>query len=754
MRFDEIIQRLKIMLGANIAQQKDLFARKKNELQRDDDALQFIELFSKSTYTLDDINDMLICYSDHYLTVEDVLDLAIKNNVLLYDEEQYGVLFGVKNAVLLFLLSQSDKNIALQTLKCFSYDKLGFKRSESIEEAVGLNIGDTLYDFYLLIEDIKKIENLEDKKRKIIALMALIDSSFFDMDFKKIGIKFDDIENFFQYFEDNGRYLDGKNARSILNTQLAFEHRILGNEELYNKVREEYKKYSQKHLNFRISDFISYYNNTFNDNFNEFYFNISENIVLNEDLLLKIISSYGFNYFVVNNLGLGEYASKYSNFQYSTCFYLNSNRNRSAEYEERYQMRNETLTKYANVIERLKQPIDYTFTYFVDLNVLKKYSNEFTSIIDWYCENQPDFFGFDVRKSNVVQRKNTFEAILAESKKAMARNFKNRKKIHASYYDEIVKYIGNKYISKTDWNKEVAKFEIDYYYEKSINNIKILLECLTKGENVYAKAKELGITDEIKFYFDAICTKMPELIGQITFLKQSYDEEESKAMALIEVENRKQYADECSEILARFLAKGYKSKESFLEDEKMSETTFEKVLLVVEENNFPLYLEFMNKYNSLKSQRYAVLMKTVDYVLNALVNGVEENGVIRPFNFMDYSLLTKMPFDQFAVLVVNSKKLNNTNIRQFRQFEKLVKGYRLASRDVIFNEKLIVRLNDTMHEVTASEKELALKFLRFKGLSNYYVLYKIALTKVLHGEITHEMLDALQGAKEATKKLA
>ena len=82
------------------------------------------------------------------------------------------------------------------------------------------------------------------------------------------------------------------------------------------KVKKEYDIYASNHINFLDSDFIDYYNNKYNDNFNCFYYNVSEFCPLNYNLLYNFNSFGNFSYVMNNNLFYGEFGEKYG-FSYS-----------------------------------------------------------------------------------------------------------------------------------------------------------------------------------------------------------------------------------------------------------------------------------------------------------------------------------------------------------------------------------------------------------------------------------------------------
>ena len=160
------------------------------------------------------------------------------------------------------------------------------------------------------------------------------------------------------------------------------------------------------------------------------------------------------------------------------------------------------------------------------------------------------------------------------SREAMKNNFANRKRVHSKFYDDVVKYLGANYISKSVWNKLVADFEIDYYAEKGIHNIKILIDCLEHGINVFEKAESLHITDEIYHYFDAIDIKFPEFGSKLFALKNIYIEEENKILKERVRIAKNDYIEQCSELISKFLFSSYKSREAFLEEENLTESQF------------------------------------------------------------------------------------------------------------------------------------------------------------------------------------
>ncbi len=750
MKLDEVILRLNAVISRGLAEQKRIIQGRYNQLKDNEDFMMFYEIFNKPSYTLEDINDLLIFYSDHNLTNDEIIDLVNSKRGLFYDENQFSVLFSLKNVIFSFLLNQNNKSNVVNALKCFKTEKTIENGYTDFNTYFGLNTGETLYDLYNLFESIKREPDLNVRKRKTMAMMCLVDYSIISRDFLDIGITFDDIEKFLADCDKNCP-INLTLVSNLTNNQLRYEKRHLRNEELEKKVVREYEKYSKQHVNFLDSDFIKYYNETFNDDFSCFCLNSKEIKPLTLKILYSLTRKYTpYTIKQMENLPV-DYLDKFdmlSHWGDSIHIYVS--------YEERdsirkFNYRKSVLEKYASFLETLKQPFKYTLKYNIYNNVEEKDRDEVFSIISWYVKNDKDFFKRDITKNSHEQIQDTKNVIYDLWKKEALSG--GKKAILYKKYTELCnKVLGLRTVSAEELTKKSNEFEMLYQASIGVVFIREMLDELKNGRSLISYLQLKNIEKQFSMYCEAVSYRYPDLTNNVSLLMNEYNKEVQKKdeeARNLELENKVSYY---SDIIRSFLAEKYKTKEAFLKDKNLTDAQFNHILEAVEKFNTPLYLEFMSKFTSLKNQRYLLVMKTIDYVLNALVNGVEDNGVVRPFDFMDYCMLTKLSIDEFAAIAMNANKLNKTNIRQFRQFQTLVKSYKMVTNKYIMDEKYIVNINGEMHEVTSEEKELALRFLRIKKLDNYYTFYRKAVSKVLSGEITREILDNMEFGEVTDKR--
>lgn len=753
---ESIVKYLRIKLGAKIPVIKSSFSKYEYKYSENEYYKQFMEIINKTEYSIDDMNDLLLCYADHDLSLNEILELISSRETLYYDKGNFGCSFPLNEILLYFLLSSKNNEVIKGTLKLFSTNDLRLDRNFGFASYCGLNNFDTFYDIYTNLESVINCKDSVLRKRKAICLLYYLDEINIIDSLKNIGITLDDVENLIKEYENSGETLNSSFLGKLLQKVLILNDKSFGSGELFTKVKNEYKKYVSLHANFKMSDFVTYYNDTFDDDFSVFTYKKNEKILLNEKMLYLILSSFGYNIFKFNYAGYGEYIDEFKSLEWAR-----DSLNRSfSDYVERdnseYETRKIIIEKYGHLIEELKKPFNYTYNYFIYVNVLPEHRTAFKSFVAWHYV-YAKIFDKDIRNSSKLQKDETFKVILEQCKAELTSNFMACNEIRNKYFEFIKEYVGDKYISAKRWKEQfnlIYEEQLALVSEKYFINFDKLIDTEEFSISSYLEVNHLPFS--LAYAANVLKKFKPELGTIIDKVMNAYTKEQT----LIREEKIRKEKEEkvlaCSDIVSRFLEKDFKAKKDFLDYEGLTETQFDKILETVEQENFELYVKFMNKFNSLKSQRYALLMKTVETILAGLVNGVNENGIVRPFNFLDYCLLTKLPFDKFTILVVNSNKLDNTNIRQFRQFSRAVKSYSMVTNEYIFNERYIVNLNGVQHEVTYEEKTLALAYLRKYNMSNYYILYKLALQKVLKGQITRESLGIVpvQDEKQLNKKIS
>ncbi len=753
---ESIVKYLRVKLGANIATLKSKFADLERKYSGNEYYEEFMGIINKAEYSIEDINDLLLCYSDHDLSLEEILSLVSKDEPIYYDKDNFGTSFQINTFLLYFLLSSKNTEVIKGILKLFSTENLRINRNFEFANYCTLREFNTFYDIYYNLDTILNCKNEELQKKRAICFMYYIDELSCLEELKHIGITIEDVESFIKEYEATGKLLDGFSLGRLFQKVSFVNDKEFGSDKLYLKVKDEYNKYISSHDNFKLEDFIAYYNENFADDFSVFNYKDGEKVLLDERMLYLILSSYGYNYFKTNIACYGEFIDEFMSLKDSkksldkaVCDYI-------ARDSEEYETRKIVIEKYGHLIEELKKPFTYTYKYFIYINVAPEYRAAFRSFVAWHYVYAKSF-DRDIRNSSKAQKDETFKVILKQCEDEIINNFNDRNNISKKYFEFVKEYVGDKYISAKRWKEQIETIvdsQIAIIAKEMFTKLARLID--NEGFSIVSYIDNNSLCSSLSVMGQTLKRINPEYSLIVDKVLAFYDKEMTSVIEEKRRVEKEKKVQSASDIITRFLDKNYKNKKDFLEAEGLTEAQFDRMLELIEQEDFELFVKFMNKFNSLKSQRYAILMKTVDVVLAALVNGVNENGVVRPFNFLDFSLLTKLPFDRFAVLVVNSNKLNNTNIRQFRQFERAVRSYKMVTNEYIFTEKHIVMLNGAQHEVTYDEKALALAYLRKHNLSNYYVLYKTALQKVLRGQITKESLGLVPVSDDAklSKKIS
>lgn len=753
---ENIVKLLRIRIGAKLAVLKAEYSKYANIYKDNEYYDEFINIIKKSSYSIDDINDLLLCYSDHYLFEEEVLSFLKNGDVLYYDSESFGTKFDLNDFLFYFLLSSKNTKVLEETLKLIPLKNIRSDRNYEFAEYCSLNGFDTFYDIYHNLKSVIDCKDETLQKRQAIGFIYYLDEITFIETLNEIGVTFADVEKVVKEYEETGNLLNPHCLSKLLQKVSFINDREFGSEELYNKVKKEYNKYVSSHSNFKLSEFVKYYNETFNDDFSSFYYRVTEKVLLDEKLLHQILSAFSFNNYKNTTFCCGEYIDEFESFSDSKVCLEKGLKDYFDRETEKYEKRKLIIEKYDHLIEVLKKPFQYTYNYFIYLNVLPEHRAAFKAYVAWHYVYAKTF-SKDIRNSSKLQKDETFKVILEQCKLELADNFRDWNSIRNKYFDFIKEYVGEKYISSKRWKEQfnlLYEEQVVLISEKYFIQLDKLVDNGEFSVNSYLEVNDIGFS--LTYAADVLKKFKPELSSIIDKVMSAYFKEQT---AIREEKLRKEKEERvsaCSEIISRFLEKDFKAKKEFLDSEGLTEGQFDKILETVEQDNFELFVKFINKFNSLKAQRYALLMKTVDNVLAGLVNGVNENGIVRPFNFLDYCLLTKLPFDKFAILAVNSNKINNTNIRQFRQFSRVVSNYSMVSNQYIFNEVYIVTIDGEQHEVSQDEKAIALSYMRKHNLSNYYVLYKLVLQKVLKGQITRESIGIVpvEDEKQLSKKIS
>ena len=159
-----------------------------------DETILFRTVLNKESYTNDDINDLLICFSDHVMDDNELLDFISNNSYIFYEMDEASTNIDIRNIILYYLLHSDNLDVVLGVFKLFSLSLLEMLDNKDISSYGALEYGKTLYDLYNCYLGIINEENIEVRNKKAISFMSIFDISFLKEEFKLLGITFKDVE--------------------------------------------------------------------------------------------------------------------------------------------------------------------------------------------------------------------------------------------------------------------------------------------------------------------------------------------------------------------------------------------------------------------------------------------------------------------------------------------------------------------------------------------------------------------------------
>jgi len=166
--------------------------------------------------------------------------------------------------------------------------------------------------------------------------------------------------------------------------------------------------------------------------------------------------------------------------------------------------------------------------------------------------------------------------------------------------------------------------------------------------------------------------------------------------------------------------------------------TFEEYITIIREYQTDLYNIYDKKINDIRNQRYAIIINQVKYIIEKIKNGIEEYGIHRPFDIIDYYNATKISLEDLLRLAKDIISPNEFNILK-RFITQNISGAKHIPSVIaqIMSEKVIVKYDKdsrgnpipgTEELFSNEEKEKLINYLRENNipinLKTYNTLYR------------------------------
>ena len=550
-----------------------------------DEVVIFRNILMKDSFDIDDINDLLLCYSDHLMDDYELLDFVTNNSYVYYEMDEACLSFDIRNLIIFYLLQSTDLNVVLGVFKLFSNKLVEFTYDNKNPSCNDLKIGNSLYDLYICYLDIVNETNLEIKKKKAISFMSLINISSIKECFKLFNITFDDIEEYVLNLEKDNK-LNEVLIQRLLSNMLLLHNKELDNSEIIKKILLAYKEYSSINLSFKLDDFINYFNENYEIDYDCFYYNRQTKKIDIELLYYILTSNDNFSMY-------REYLGKFISLDYIKNKWQTKVDEFVFENKQACKERDEIVFNYFGVIERLKQPIDYTLNYYIYLNIPDNLRNSFYDVLKWYSAN--GYFERNIFLDSDECKKNTFKAILEECKNAIYEDFKRRKFIHKEYLTLVRKMISYKYITIKDWNEYLYQFAREYYVKEGLIHLSNMFKLLEKDLSLVEYQEENFDYSEFKYMCTSVKIAYPDMEESINLIYKKLNDELSRDIII-----SRNYIDELilarhSGIIRDFIDSDCVSRVHYLKVSGVSSLRFERAINVVRESNSELYEAYRNK---------------------------------------------------------------------------------------------------------------------------------------------------------------
>ncbi len=153
----------------------------------------------------------------------------------------------------------------------------------------------------------------------------------------------------------------------------------------------------------------------------------------------------------------------------------------------------------------------------------------------------------------------------------------------------------------------------------------------------------------------------------------------------------------------------------------ITKNEFNKDVEMIKEYSPELYERYFNKAQSVSANRYMALLASIKKLVNYIKNGIEEDGVIREFDVLDYYKATKFSFDDLIKFISdnnNRLELSNDDIKTIRIFiakNRKFTAYTNRKKEVFVNSTIIMKVKigdkEELKEFTKDELQAVIDYL-------------------------------------------
>lgn len=585
-----------------------------------------------------------------------------------------------------------------------------------------------VYAYKALIKELNKDQSMQTKEEIELILETINTLGKLNRDDEKeaIATNAETLQRILMRCDKVGLELSDKAVN-----QLAYE--ILNKDKRYQELKQTiqqlYLVYIKSHYDSNIQEFVDMINTQYNYDFSGLFDGKSSKL-----LTVEMLESFirGNHVYFVKQLGPHASTEKYVEAQeYGIIMGMGLSENESS-------VRREMLIKYQDKLRVLKGLRNRTIEYYVYMNIPEEDRDGFMKLFHYWCKTDE----LDEKQfSSPTAKKGVFDEVCAELKAELAvTEFDQVDAVSNKYKEWLIKF--NSYRSPEklkDFKAIVEKTRAKLADKEAHKFLPTIVEAIKNNANIYLLFKEQNISISI---FEIILkneeSKYANLKKDIQKIINRYQRDAEtvkleKARDKREKEKNDKYSS-CVETVTRFVNGKTSSIKEFLEENEIHPKAFEEMISIIREKNLELYDEYTKKLMSQSRQRFVPVLENAQRICKQIIEGVEEENDVRPFDYLDYRLATRMTLEEFIDFVKKQRLLKTpTEIRTVMQFKsKNTPAIDTYTPDKqIFEEKHVIE----GREIPLQVKKALVAYLKDYGITGDYRVYKLALKRFLNHKL-------------------
>lgn len=240
-------------------------------------------------------------------------------------------------------------------------------------------------------------------------------------------------------------------------------------------------------------------------------------------------------------------------------------------------------------------------------------------------------------------------------------------KYAAKYYEYNIAN-QNQEKKKFDKKKSIYSYTFDKLKEKNTKEeiISLLDSCGISIKNLKSYINSYLIVYIKPNTFEEYKKEEEMILKKLEIYSKYLSQKKEKEKKKIEEEEIKQKEEDNLEDAIKYIsmfidAKEFHSIKAFCSFAKIDESTFNNYVNIIKKRNQELYEKYKETTERNIKQNFAINASIVRKIVSMLKNGIEENGVKRKFDILDYYQNTKLSFDnltKIAIQICSKQELN------------------------------------------------------------------------------------------------